>query len=175
MRSVYRTAADDRSCAPRIVITGPGNGGTPHSSGLRHLLGRAVRLQTDQQRDLDALRDSVSEARVNAWSATQKAAASSTASIEATERGDKLEAELAAERNERMESEAAALEREEELQAKIDELEEKERRRVELQKALDDAEAMEAPAMPAASIAVVAKPPPPPPPGMNMAAGGFEL
>ena len=52
-----------------------------------------------------------------------------------------------------MESEAAAMEREEALQDEVDELKEKERRRIELMKKMEEAEALSAPAPPA-SIAV---------------------
>lgn len=77
--------------------------------------------------------------------------------------------------SERMESEAAALEREEALEGKVAELEEQERRRVELEAAMEAA--MQAPPPSTApSIKVAAAPAAPPPPGgFDASAGGFSL
>ena len=165
-------APPTRAFAYFACAAGAAGAAGPKASATRNLLGRAVRVQAEQQRELDMLRDSLSEAHVAAWSATEKAAAAAAEAAASKDRGDRLQAELTAERNERMESESAALEREEALEAKIAELEEKERRRIELEAALEAA--APPPDMPAPSIAVAQPPPGPPPPAFG-AAGGFEL
>ena len=79
---------------------------------------------------------------------------------------------------ERIESETAALEREEMLEAKVEELEEKDRRRIALEAAMEAAMATEAsPATSAASSITVSVPPPTATeaPGFDVSAGGFSL
>jgi len=147
--------------------------GSAPSPGLRGLLGRAVRVQQQQQRELDSLRDAIREERSVAWSAQQHAQASAADSASAREKAEELQTLLATERTERMESESAALEREEQLQAKIDELEEKERRRLEMEKML--AEAEPAPDVPVNNITVAAAAPAAPVEGFDASAGGFSL
>ena len=132
-----------------------------------------MRVQAEQQRELDTLRDALRDERCKAYAATHTAKLRSQEAAEATEQRDRLQSELEAERTERMESESAALEREEALQAKIDELEEKERRRIELEEALAAAEP--APSGPVASIAVSTAPVEAPKEGFDAMAGGFSL
>ena len=156
------------------TVATPGSPGGGSAASLRTLLGKAVRAQTEQQRELDALRDQLREERSAAYSAKQLASASAQESRELRAARDGLQAELDTERSDRMESEAASLEREEALEAKVAELEEKERRRLEIEAALAAAEPT--PDMPAPSIVVAQAPPPPTQmEGFDMSAGGFSL
>ena len=90
-------------------------GGT-QPSGLRSLLGRAVRNQAEQQREIDSLRDRLRDADAVARAASAQASASASESHTARARQQQLQEELDTERSERMESEAASLEREEALE-----------------------------------------------------------
>ena len=159
-----------------VLNDAPLTAGTGESAGVRNLLGHAVRAQTEQQRELDALRDTLREERCLVFSSAQQAKAAATELAAVREQAARLQAELDKERSERMESESAALEREEALQAQVDEMEEKERRRVQLAEEFARVEALAGPPMPAPSITVAAPPPPPPAAaGFDVSAGGFSL
>ena len=105
-------------------------------AGLRQLIGKAVRTQAEQQHEIDRLTEQLREERTASGTAALR---SSTAAADADalrERVATLEAQLADERRERMESESAAMEREERLEERVEELLEQERHRIELQKAV---------------------------------------
>ena len=156
------------------IGTGSCDAGSAKVPELRQLLGRAVRAQTEQQLEIESLRIQVREERTRAFTAKDAATVAATQTREMHTQVEQLQMELADERNERMESEAAAMEREEQLQARVEDLEAQERRRLEIEKAMEEAEP---PPAPPSSIQVQATQPPPPVsgPGFDVTAGGFSL
>lgn len=140
---------------------------------LRQLLGKAVRAQTEQQHDIDRLRDALREERTGAISERHAANVAAAEAQQLREEVHELRSQLAEEQRERMESEAAALEREEQLEARVQDLVEAEQRRLALEKAMAEVEPPPASAPP--SIQVSAPPPPPPSAGFDASAGGFSL
>jgi len=160
---------------------GTGRGSQPDGASdakvaeLRVLLGKAVRTQAEQQQEIDRLSESLREQRTGAGNARHTASVATNEAEELRAEVQRLTTLLRDEQSERMESEAAALEREETLEGRVAELEEQERRRVELEAAMEAA--MQAPPPSAApSIKVAAAPAAPPPPGgFDASAGGFSL
>jgi hypothetical protein len=160
------------------VPTAKGGGGSLANDEklgeMRTLLGQAVRAQTEQQHEIDSLRQALREEQTASQIAVAQATSSRTDMQDARKKLEEVQAQLKAEQSERMESEAAAMEREETLQAKVEELEEAERRRLELEKAFEAVDSTPTP--PAASISVATPPPKPPAPaGFDISAGGFSL
>lgn len=143
---------------------------------VRQLLGAAVRSQAEQQLEVDTLRSTLREERTSTENAKVAAARAAEEVKEMREKVQKLQDELNTERTERMEEGAAAMEREEALQEKVDELEAAEKERQRQQKMMEEAEAaMAPPSGPAPSIAVAKPPPPPPAAGFDANMGGFSL
>jgi hypothetical protein len=140
---------------------------------LRQLLGKAVRAQTEQQHDIDRFREALREEQTGAVSERHAANVAASEAQQLRKEVDELRSQLAEEQRERMESEAAALEREEQLEARVQDLVEADQRRLALEKAMAEVEPPPASAPP--SIQVSAPPPAPPSAGFDVSAGGFSL
>ena len=94
------------------------------SSGanMRQLLGKAVQQATEPQVTIDTLRDELREERTLSLTARHVAATSREEVAELKAKLAAVQKELEEERSERMEEGAAAMEREEKLEAIIDEM-----------------------------------------------------
>ena len=165
---------------------GDSAGDAAKASEARVLLGKAVRRQTEQQLQIEAMSASLRDERTRALIACQKASDTQRQAEQLQGQLATLREQLSKEQRERMESEAVACKMEEQLKAKVGELQEQERRRLALEKAMEEAmeeakgaltsaeASLSSPAAPLVPI-VAAPPPTSPPPGFNPSAGDFSL
>ena len=165
---------------------GDSAGDAAKASEARVLLGKAVRRQTEQQLQIEAMSASLRDERTRALIACQKASDTQRQAEQLQGQLATLREQLSKEQRERMESEAVACKMEEQLKAKVGELQEQERRRLALEKAMEEAmeeakgaltsaeASLSSPAAPLVPI-VAAPPPTSPPPGFNPSVGGFSL
>ena len=164
---------------------GDSAGDAAKASEARVLLGKAVRRQTEQQLQIEAMSASLRDERTRALIACQKASDTQRQAEQLQGQLATLREQLSKEQRERMESEAVACKMEEQLKAKVGELQEQERRRLALEKAMEEAmeeakgaltsaeASLSSPAAPLVPI-VAAPPPTSPPPGFNPSVGGFS-
>ena len=164
---------------------GDSAGDAAKASEARVLLGKAVRRQTEQQLQIEAMSASLRDEGTRALIACQKARDNQHQVEQLQEQLATLREQLSKEQRERMESEAASRKTEEQLKAKVGELQEQERRRLALEKAMEEAmeeakgaltsaeASLSSPAAPLVPI-VAAPPPTSPPPGFNPSVGGFS-
>ena len=164
---------------------GDSAGDAAKASEARVLLGKAVRRQTEQQLQIEAMSASLRDERTRALIACQKASDTQRQAEQLQGQLATLREQLSKEQRERMESEAVACKMEEQLKAKVGELQEQERRRLALEKAMEEAmeeakgaltsaeASLSSPAAPLVPI-VAAPPPTSPAPGFNPSVGGFS-
>ena len=146
-------------------------------AALRKQLGGAVKDGAAQQNALASARTELAKERDHTVAARQQLARSEAAQDELSVKLDELRAQHAALQERHATSEAEAERRSTDLQSKIDEMEAAEKHRLEIQAAMEAAEALAAPPPAPASIMVSQAPPPAPAPDANFAAaaGGFSL
>jgi hypothetical protein len=161
---------------------GDSAGDAAKASEARVLLGKAVRRQTEQQLQIEAMSASLRDEGTRALIACQKARDNQHQVEQLQEQLASLREQLSKEQRERMESEAASRKTEEQLKAKVGELQEQESRRLAQDTAMEEAlgamtnseASRSSPAAPLVPI-VAAPPPTSPPPGFNPSAGDFSL
>jgi hypothetical protein len=102
--------------APEAVKSADSSVSDAKVGGLRAMLGKAVRTQAGQQQEIDLLRSLLREEVTKAETARHAAGVAEAEATGLREKVQELQKQLSDEQRERMESEAAALEREESLE-----------------------------------------------------------